>query len=148
MGTQLQPEINFFHGEKDQISENDLEKLTSCYKLLVTNCTDEYLDYLDKNGFEVAYSKHSANAEINKKGISKKLGIEFLCNKYNIDVKDTMALGDGKNDISMLKYVAFSLAPSNANIAVKEIVDEVLHLSADEGAVAHVINKYILNKGE
>src|SRR5699024_7417621 len=102
MGTQLQPEINFFHGEKDQISENDLEKLTSCYKLLVTNCTDEYLDYLDKNGFEVAYSKHSANAEINKKGISKKLGIEFLCNKYNIDVKDTMAMGDGKNDISML----------------------------------------------
>ncbi|XJR89701.1 HAD hydrolase family protein [Elizabethkingia anophelis] len=56
---------------------------------------------------------------------SKQVGIEVFCKHYGIDVSQTMAFGDGGNDITMLKYVALGVAMGNANPEVKEIADYV-----------------------
>lgn len=147
-GSKLEIELPFFDGEVIQLDENNLEKLTDCFKLLGTNCAESYLDFLTYHGFEVANSKSSANAEINREGVNKGFGIKFLCERYGISLDEVVAIGDGKNDVPMLEIAGLSIAPSNANEVVKEIVKEVLPMTNVDGAVAFVLNKYFLNKGE
>ena len=50
--------------------------------------------------------------------------IEYL-RKNNIRKEDTMAFGDGENDIEMLKYVQIGVAMGNAGDYVKENADYV-----------------------
>lgn len=64
-------------------------------------------------------------ADVNPGGISKQKGVEYFCKHFNIDVSETMAFGDGGNDISMLKFVKIGVAMGNAGDNVKEIADFV-----------------------
>lgn len=64
-------------------------------------------------------------ADVNPKGQSKKVGIDIFCKHFGIDVQDTMAFGDGGNDITMLQHVAVGVAMGNANPEVKEIADYI-----------------------
>uniref|UniRef100_A0AAU6WKR8 HAD hydrolase family protein n=2 Tax=Chryseobacterium TaxID=59732 RepID=A0AAU6WKR8_9FLAO len=72
-------------------------------------------------------------ADVNAGGITKQLGIENFCKHFGIDTADTMAFGDGGNDISMLKFVKIGVAMGNANDAVKEIADFVTGDVDDDG---------------
>lgn len=64
-------------------------------------------------------------ADVNPKGQSKQVGIDIFCAHFGLDIKQTMAFGDGGNDITMLKHVAIGVAMGNANPEVKEIADYV-----------------------
>ncbi len=64
-------------------------------------------------------------ADVNPGGITKQNGIEYFCKHFGIDFAETMAFGDGGNDISMLKFVKIGVAMGNANENVKEISDYV-----------------------
>lgn len=64
-------------------------------------------------------------ADVNPKGQSKQVGIDIFCEHFGIDIAQTMAFGDGGNDITMLKHVALGVAMGNANPEVKEIADYV-----------------------
>ncbi|PRD21682.1 UNVERIFIED_CONTAM: hypothetical protein NCL1_51096, partial [Trichonephila clavipes] len=44
-------------------------------------------------------------ADVNPKGLSKKVGIDIFCKHFGVELEETMAFGDGGNDISMLKHV-------------------------------------------
>lgn len=72
-------------------------------------------------------------ADVNPGGISKKVGIETFCEHFGIDVSETMAFGDGGNDISMLKFVKIGVAMGNANDIVKEISDFITEEVDDHG---------------
>lgn len=62
-------------------------------------------------------------ADVNPMGQSKKIGIDVFCNYFNLNIENTMAFGDGGNDITMLKHVGIGVAMGNANPEVKEIAD-------------------------
>ena len=62
-------------------------------------------------------------ADVNPKGLSKKVGIDIFCKHFGIGIENTMAFGDGGNDISMLKHVNIGVAMGNANPEVKEIAN-------------------------
>ncbi|MGH2624632.1 MAG: Cof-type HAD-IIB family hydrolase [Sphingobacterium sp.] len=64
-------------------------------------------------------------ADVNPKGQSKKVGIDIFCEHYGIDLSNTMAFGDGGNDITMLQHVGIGVAMGNANPEVKEIADYI-----------------------
>ncbi|MEG1704966.1 MAG: HAD-IIB family hydrolase [Clostridia bacterium] len=66
---------------------------------------------------------------------SKGLAVEKLCNMLNIDIKDSIAIGDDYNDISMFKKVGYSVVMGNANDNVKKYANEVIN-SNDENGVA------------
>lgn len=63
--------------------------------------------------------------EIVPKGFSKASAIQFLIDYLHMDIKDTIAIGDSNNDISMLSYVHTSIAMGNATKAVKEMATYV-----------------------
>jgi Cof subfamily protein (haloacid dehalogenase superfamily) len=62
-------------------------------------------------------------ADVNPEGISKQNGVQYFCNHFKINLSETMAFGDGGNDISMLKYVAVGVAMGNAGENVKQAAD-------------------------
>lgn len=64
-------------------------------------------------------------ADVNHGGISKSTGIKQFCDYFGIDISQTMAFGDGGNDIEMLKFTRIGVAMGNANANVKEIADYI-----------------------
>lgn len=61
--------------------------------------------------------------DVNEKGGLKELGIKVLLEKCNIDINDTIAIGDGHNDISMIKYVKTGISMGNGVKELKEAAD-------------------------
>lgn len=68
--------------------------------------------------------------------------LQFLCEKYSIDPQHTMALGDGPNDVGMIKFAGLGVAMGNAFDQVKAEADLVVPSNDDDG-VAHTLWKYI-----
>lgn len=67
--------------------------------------------------------------DVNRTGNSKHRGIDIIAAHYGIDLRDTIAFGDGGNDISMLRHAGLGIAMGNAGEAVKHsagyITDDV-----------------------
>ena len=107
------------------------------------------------------------NAEVNVNNIYKeklsmvrsaKIFLEFLNKdsdkgkallhlaKYlNVDIKDTMAIGDAGNDISMIKKAGVGVAMKNSFKEVLDICDFVT-LSNEESGVSYALHKFIIDK--
>lgn len=68
---------------------------------------------------------HPLFCDISPKGGTKQNGIDQFLKYYGIDLSETMAFGDGGNDIPMLKHVAVSVAMGNANDEVKGIANYI-----------------------
>ena len=54
-----------------------------------------------------------------------------------------MAVGDGFNDLTMIRYAGMGVAMANAQTVVRDSADFIT-LSNDEDGVAHVVEKFIL----
>ena len=93
----------------------------------------------------VSYSSNRY-MEFNALGIDKGKGLIDLANKLGIDIKDTIAIGDNYNDISMLKASGLAVGANNAAEDVKNICDYVTMADNNEGVVAEVIERYIFNE--
>lgn len=76
------------------------------------------------------------------KGISKGNAIKQLCKYLEIDLKDSIAIGDSYNDITMLETVGYAVVMGNAPEDIKKIADEVT-ASNNEDGVAKFIEKFI-----
>ena len=81
--------------------------------------------------------------EIVKKGIKKSEAIKVVMDKYDIKQNEVMAIGDGENDVEMLKFAGLGIAMENAMDDVKEFADDVTTSNNDDG-VGNAIEKYIL----
>ena len=68
---------------------------------------------------------HKAFADVNTKGGGKHIGIDKIIEHYGIKLEETIAFGDGGNDISMIKHAHIGVAMGNANKEVKEIADYI-----------------------
>ena len=98
---------------------------------------------LEKNGeFEICSSEPQF-CEVNCKGISKGRAVEELAKELGIDIKDVICIGDGGNDLEMLKRAGFSVAMENALDEVKSTVDYITD-SNNESGVSKAIKKLIL----
>ena len=60
---------------------------------------------------------------------------------------EVMAMGDGCNDIGMMKAAGLSVAMGNSTDEVLEAAD-FSTLDNDHDGVAHAINQFVLGKGE
>jgi Cof subfamily protein (haloacid dehalogenase superfamily) len=79
---------------------------------------------------------HSGNSfDLTLKGISKAVGIEKLVEAMHLDMEDTIAFGDGHNDLEMLQTVEVGVAMGNACKEAKEVSDYVTDRIEEEGIV-------------
>lgn len=85
----------------------------------------------------------SNNIEVNAKGVNKGKGLLILGELLGIRREEIMAVGDGSNDIAMLREAGLGVAMENATDEVKAAAD-VITLSNDEEGAAAAIEKYVL----
>ncbi len=72
-------------------------------------------------------------ADVIPSGSSKAVGIDKMIAYYGILLNETMAFGDGGNDISMLRHTGIGVAMGNADEEVKKAADYVTTSVDDDG---------------
>jgi hydroxymethylpyrimidine pyrophosphatase-like HAD family hydrolase len=65
----------------------------------------------------------------------KEKGMDEINNYFGFDLEETMAFGDGGNDIGMLRHAAIGVAMGNANETVKQAADYVTTSVDDHGVM-------------
>ncbi|WP_099290586.1 Cof-type HAD-IIB family hydrolase [Butyricimonas sp. Marseille-P3923] len=75
------------------------------------------------------------------RGSSKSVGIDKMLEHFGIALDETMAFGDGGNDISMLQHAGIGVAMGNAGDEVKKIADYVTS-SVDEDGVINALRHF------
>ncbi|MBQ8704352.1 MAG: Cof-type HAD-IIB family hydrolase [Bacteroidales bacterium] len=83
---------------------------------------------------------HPAFTDIVAAGNSKAAGMEALCSHFGIRQEETLAFGDGANDLEMLRWAGIGVAMGNAEQIVKEAADLVTTTVDDEG-IEHAVNQ-------
>lgn len=83
---------------------DDDKVLAGTSRVKTTRWTDLFCDVIPKTG-------------------GKRAGVLATCERYGIDPADTIAFGDGENDLSMFDAVGTSIAMGNAWDAVKDRAD-------------------------
>lgn len=114
----------------------------------------EIIAYFDKEEEQALYAPiipdcefprwHPDFSDIIVRGHSKQTGIDHIIAHFGIALADTMAVGDGGNDVEMLRHAAIGVAMGNASDAVKAEANDVTdHI--DNDGLAKAIRKYILS---
>ena len=81
---------------------------------------------------------HPDFIDVIAKGGGKDRGMDAILAHFGISTEDTMAFGDGENDLAMLRHAAIGVAMGNAGDAVKAGADYVTS-SVDEDGVARAL---------
>lgn len=76
---------------------------------------------------------------------TKAMGIKALSDYYSIPHDETIGIGDGLNDISMIKYAKLGIAMANAHPEVIKAADYIAPSNEEDG-VAFVIEKFMMEK--
>lgn len=80
---------------------------------------------------------------ISRKGATKSMAVERLCNYFDVSMEETVAMGDDQNDIDMLKMAGLGIAMENASENVKAIADYITSSNNADG-VATALEKFFL----
>ena len=81
--------------------------------------------------------------ELVPKGIDKAQSLSVLLKEIGMTKDEMIAIGDGFNDLSMIKYAGLGIAMENAQDIVKENADFIT-LSNEEDGVAYAVEKFFL----
>ena len=84
--------------------------------------------------------------ELNPIGVHKGVGLKELAAYLQIDLSETMAIGDNDNDIEMLKTAGLSVAVANANAHIQEIADAVTKQDYKHSAVSEAIHRFVFQE--
>ena len=82
--------------------------------------------------------------EFSAKGATKGEALLFLADLMGVPAPQTIAIGDNLNDITMFETAGLGVAVSNGHSELKALADYVTSRHCSEGAVAEVIERYIL----
>lgn len=77
--------------------------------------------------------------------VDKGFALRYLADHYNLEMAQTAAIGDGYNDIPMLKAAGVSFAVKNAAAIVERAADHVV-ASCDQDGVAEAVDWILANR--
>ncbi len=96
-----------------------------------------------KRDFEVI--QHPGYVEALPLGCGKAVGMQAALAELGIPRENSIALGDSRNDLDMLRYAGFGIAMGNAPDEVKAAADAVTLPCAADG-VSAAIRRYVLEE--
>ena len=117
---------------------SDVDKLESVEKVMY-GCADVNIDEMKiRLGPAFNVDPFSFNnmpptwGEITLSAISKGSAVRFLMDYVGADIRDSIAFGDGGNDVAMLKAAGVGVAMGNADESAKAVADMVTdHIDED-----------------
>ena len=156
-GTNLLTKLYVKWSKMDAILHKEyfLDKIKdqSYFKIMFTGRKRKIVKLLKKEldakfpHLEIATSGNGWVIEITGKKTSKGNGVKFLCDKLNIKLDQTAAIGDSMNDESMFNVVGVSVSMKNASETLKVIASESTLGHKDNG-VASWINENLLKEDD
>ena len=91
------------------------------------------------SGFKVT-RWHEYAVDIVPPDASKVAGIQAFCDLHHIHQEETMAFGDGENDMEMLQWAGTGIAMGQADEAVKQCADDVCE-EIDRDGILHALQR-------
>ena len=80
--------------------------------------------------------------EFAQAGVTKGAGLDFLADRLGFTKAQTIAFGDGENDVELVEWAGFGVAVANAHDRVRAVADWICPAAADEG-VAQVLEAFL-----
>ena len=151
---------NYCHGEKEYLNnrmevtetrERDLRFLEGqqVVKVLFTNPDYGYLNMVEREvsdltaDCDVSYSSNRY-LEFNPRGVNKGNGLRKLAEILGVDIRDTMAIGDNVNDLSMIQAAGLGVGVANTWPGMTHLCDYITEGDCDHSGVAEAIEKFVL----
>lgn len=110
--------------------------------ILMINLKRRYGDAFIFRYWLDAKERKSAFLEVNQKSITKAYAMRYIAAYYNISHKNTIAFGDGENDIEMLYEANVGVAMKNGGKVLKSYADDITDYTNDEGGVGEYLKDF------
>lgn len=117
--------------EQDPKTMEDLQ----VYQLVASVTKEQEEELLAVSGAVDVTRWNPEYVDLVPKGGNKWVGIEQVLAYYGIAKENTMAFGDGENDMGMLQYVQVGVAMGNAKDMVKDVADYITDSVENDGVV-------------
>lgn len=92
-------------------------------------------DRLEETGLYQVTSSIAGNIEINDKMADKGLALKTFCEQMGIGRDQVIAVGDGDNDLGMLRYAGYGVAMANGIEELKAEADFVTKSNEENGVL-------------
>lgn len=126
------------HGTIPDIGEYQGEKIYQCLAFVDDATRRKLDDLLDKCSIT---SWNDTGIDIIAKTGGKAAGIQKFLDKEGLTRSNTMAFGDGENDMAMLRYAGIGVAMGNGKELLKEKADYVT-TDIDDGGIANALTHF------
>ena len=89
---------------------------------------------------------HPAFTDITSRQADKGIGLEKMAARLGLDISETMAFGDGGNDLSIIRRAGIGVAMGNAGPDVKAAADYVTTSVDDDGILNALVGLGVIGK--
>lgn len=104
---------------------------------------EEFYNELLNMNLDITYSyAETASLECSAPNTSKGEGLKILCDKLEIPVEKTIAVGDAENDLPILKVAGLPVAMGNAKQIVKDCSKKIVK-DNDHAGCAQAIEEFL-----
>lgn len=124
--------LSSLHIPYERIQLQQFDQNQAIYQMLAFHADNTQLQLALPKGLKTV-RWHKNGIDILDSQGSKARGIAQVLQQLNLTFADTMAFGDGLNDIEMLETVGFGVAMGNAHPDLKTIADYVCPKAVDDG---------------
>jgi Cof subfamily protein (haloacid dehalogenase superfamily) len=76
--------------------------------------------------------------DLSPQGVHKASGLQHVADELGVEASDVLAIGDGRNDIEMLRWAGRGVAMGQAVDEVREVADHVTGTVYDDGAAVEL----------
>jgi len=144
----------FFGSEPTMGDFTDLPEQEKIVKglLVITNAEEgakvesfgnHFADSLNFSPVKVPTFPDATFINILAPGVSKGKALEVLASHLGVSLAEVVAVGDGKNDISLLSTAGLGIAMGNAHEKVKKVADHIT-LSVEQDGLAVAIKRFLV----
>lgn len=142
----------------DSVFNKIKEKQEPIFKLIVSspfhldkaksdllNLTNLSITHITKTGMykDTIIDKEYEYLDISPKNVTKGNALDTLCKYLNLSRQNILSIGDNLNDINMFKVSNISAAVCNAHEKVKKASNYITNKSAENGAFAEAVYKFV-----
>lgn len=96
----------------------------------------------------VAVSSGHGSIDLIAAGVNKGTALGWLTHRLGVELAETVAFGDGGNDLELLSMAGLGVAMANAPAAVKARADDVAASNDEAGVLAYLDGLQVTSTGE
>lgn len=105
------------------------------------NIIKNVINYNFKNVVSIT-SSEPGSLELISYGCSKKNSLELLCKKLNIENSEVISIGNGINDLEMLKWSKYGIALKNSDPELLGAYKYISKYTNEDDAIYHILKEY------